>query len=239
MTVQFVLQTRRPLRPLQMASVPAAAKAKSVVEKPVAEPKIVTCRLCGDPGHLATECHMLEHLESETEEEMKVDQGYLEQNRKKVTTRRSSRAAQPPPSPSMSTEQLSTSEWELMQGLSKDEIALINKRRAKAAITRSKQQASRALTGEQANFPSLSHMWSQEVAMNMVFAMASRMRTFLWKKLLWQLRVKSAVDRMQGARWKRNPRWLAMLLSKEVGAIWGHYGALRQKLNNPDILYLM
>ena len=182
---------------------------------------------------------MLEHLESETEEEMKVDQGYLEQNRKKVTTRRSSRAAQPPPSPSMSTEQLSTSEWELMQGLSKDEIALINKRRAKAAITRSKQQASRALTGEQANFPSLSHMWSQEVAMNMVFAMASRMRTFLWKKLLWQLRVKSAVDRMQGARWKRNPRWLAMLLSKEVGAIWGHYGALRQKLNNPDILYLM
>ena len=75
-------------------------------------------------------------------------------------------------------------------------------------------------------------MWSQEVALNMVFAMGSRMRTFLWKKLLWQLRVKSAVDRIQGARWKRNPRWLAMLLSKEVGAIWGHYGAL-------DILYLM
>jgi len=126
-----------------------------------------------------------------------------------------------------------------MQGLTKDEIALITKRREKAAVTRSKQQANRALTGEQANFPSLSHMWSQEVALNMVFAMGSRMRTFLWKKLLWQLRVKSAVDRIQGARWKRNPRWLAMLLSKEVGAIWGHYGALRQKLNNPDILYLM
>ncbi|CAL1135165.1 unnamed protein product [Cladocopium goreaui] len=235
-----VIKKVMPMPEVVMATVPAAAKAKSSADKPVDEPKVVICRLCGDPGHRAKECHMLEQLVSETEEEeMKVDQGYLERTRKKIHSRRSSRAAPQPKSPRTSTEQHSTSEWELMQGLTKDEIALITKRREKAAVTRSKQQANRALTGEQANFPSLSHMWSQEVALNMVFAMGSRMRTFLWKKLLWQLRVKSAVDRIQGARWKRNPRWLAMLLSKEVGAIWGHYGALRQKLNNPDILYLM
>ena len=167
---------------------------------------------------------------------MKVDTGYHEPPRKGVSARR---AARPPPAAEVLTEQPSTTDWEVLHGLTKEEMELINKRRAKAMVVRSKRDAQKALTGEQADFPSLSHVWSQEVALNMVFSMASRMRVFLWKKLLWQLRVKSAVDRIQGARWKRNPRWLALLLSKEVSALWGHYGALRQRLNARDILHLM
>lgn len=123
--------------------------------------------------------------------------------------------------------------------LSEGEQKVIQKRRARQAASRAKASETKALTGLRADYPSLSHTFSNEVALNMVFVMAQRMRTFLWKKLLWQLRVKKAVEMMPQARWKRNPRWLAMLLSKEVGWVYGHYGALKQKLHARDILHLM
>ena len=180
---------------------------------------------------------MLEQLELEDQEtEMPVDTGYVEGTRKQPRAPRHVSHLAPPPT---STETPSSTGWEVLQDLTPEEAVMIAKRRSKAAAAKSKRDTTKALTGEAADYPSLSHVWSGEVALNMVFSMAARMRVFLWKKLLWQLRVKSAVEKMTGARWKRNPRWLAMLLSKEAGALYGHFGALRQRLNARDILHLM
>ena len=126
-------------------------------------------------------------------------------------------------------------EWSMVSELTAEEKQMIAKKREKVAKGKAKKVESRALTGSLADYPSLSTMHSNEVAINMVFVMAARMRTFLWKKMLWQLRVKKAVEAMPQARWKRNPRWLAGLLSREVGWLWGHYGAMRQRLSAPEV----
>ncbi|CAE7534115.1 unnamed protein product, partial [Symbiodinium microadriaticum] len=118
--------------------------------------------------------------------------------------------------------------------LTAEEIALLTKRRQKAALAKSKAQQHRALTEEKADYPSLSHVWSAEVGLNLAAATRSRMVTFGWKRMLWQLRVKQAIEQEGTKRWKRNPRWLAKLFGKEVAALWGHFGAMRQKINNPD-----
>ena len=55
-----------------------------------------------------------------------------------------------------------------------------------------KGSGQRALTGEQAEYPSLRHVWANEVALNAARSVHSRMMTFWWKKLLWQLREKVA-----------------------------------------------
>ena len=93
------------------------------------------------------------------------------------------------------------------------------------------------MTGQLADYPTLSHSYSEEVAINMVWCFRSKMITYLWKKMFWQLRVKRIS--MPGARWKKNHRWLAMLLGKEVAFWWGHLGALRQRMHAPVALPLM
>lgn len=183
--------------------------------------------------------------EIEAEEEMQVD---LAEMRRKLFKAKAKVAASTPFRPT-ARELFKAEEspegspgWDLVNDLSPEEYQMIAKRRQKAAVAKSKRDGQKALTGEMADFPSLSHVWSNEVAYNMVFSLASRMKVFLWKKLLWQLRVKKAVEMTvgaQGARWKRNPRWLAKLLGKEVAAMWGHYGAMRQKLHNPEVFHLM
>ena len=121
-----------------------------------------------------------------------------------------------------------------------EEINMVLKRRSRNQASVQKRKESRALTGWRADYPSLSHFWSEEVPFNMVGAMKSRTVTFMWKKLLWQLRAKEAVTQMiPGARWKKNPRWLAMLLGKEVATLFGHYGAMRQKMNSAEALTYM
>ena len=37
-------------------------------------------------------------------------------------------------------------------------------------------------------------------------------------------------------RWKRNPRWISLMIGTEVAALWGHFGAMRQKLRAPDVV---
>lgn len=67
--------------------------------------------------------------------------------------------------------------------------------------------------------------------LNLVGAIRSKML-----KLLWQARVKEAVETVHaGARWKKNPRWLSQMYGKEVAWVWGHVGALRQKINSPQV----
>jgi len=225
----------------------AASAALGTTKKEKSEKTVKECPLCGDPGHRGRECPLLSP--DTEEEEMKVDQGYAEGTRKKASQPASSPMPVTPPSrvrrpldpyENATKEETASPEWDMISELTQEEKQIIAKRRTKTAATKAKRATQAALTGEAADFPSLSHVWSSEMAMNMVFSLASRMRVFLWKKLLWQLRVKDAVERtMKGARWKRNPRWLSRLLGKEVAAVYGHYGAMRQKMNNPDTWHLM
>ena len=205
----------------------------------------LVCQLCGEPGHHAQECPMLETAvpPSSGEESMQVDLANMRRKVKKPATT--------PPgygtNRRLFAQETSLEEspsWAMVSapGLTEEEVALISKRRERAAKAQSKKKAVQALTGVHADFPSLSHCWSNEVAINLTCSVASRMRVFLWKKMLWQLRVKKAVEQTvgtQGARWKRNPRWLSLLFAKEVAGLWGHFGAMRQKLNNPDVWHLL
>lgn len=132
-------------------------------------------------------------------------------------------------------------EGDMMAGLlTEAEKKMIAKSRAKKGHAAAKKKEQAALTGIQADYPSLSHTWSEDVAFNLVASVRSRMITFQWKKLFWQCRVRQALaETYPQARWKRNPRWLAMLLGKEVAALWGHLGAMRQRLHAPMAVALM
>ncbi|OLP94025.1 hypothetical protein AK812_SmicGene23987 [Symbiodinium microadriaticum] len=185
------------------------------------------------------DCPTLQNISDEEDFTMVTDQG-----EDKDPLRR--KAKQPPPraaaTPMPPTSLLSPAVNPVAVGssdLTAEEIALLTKRRQKAALAKSKAQQHRALTVEKADYPSLSHVWSAEVGLNLAAATRSRMVTFGWKRMLWQLRVKQAIEQEGTKRWKRNPRWLAMLFGKEVAALWGHFGAMRQKINNPDVWHLM
>jgi predicted NAD/FAD-dependent oxidoreductase len=120
------------------------------------------------------------------------------------------------------------------------ERKMIAKAREKQGRAAAKRIEQKALTGQRADYPSLSHQWSSEVAFNMVESVRSRMVVFMWKKLPWQARVKEALAVVYPkARWKNNQRWLAMLLGKEVASLWGHLGAMRQQLHAPVGVALM
>lgn len=124
--------------------------------------------------------------------------------------------------------------------LTEAEMKRIVKSREKRNVTRQKKEETMALSGLKADYPSLSHAYSLEVPFNIVECLRSRMITFMWKKLFWQARVKQAVEMsMPGARWKKNRRWLAGLLGKEIGSLYGHYGAMRQRLSSPVGVDLM
>ena len=128
----------------------------------------------------------------------------------------------------------------MFQQLTDKEMKMLARSREKASRAAAKKAETAALTGVRAEYPSLSNCWSGEVAINIVESFRSRMIAYLWKKLLWQLRVKDAVTVMcPGAKWKKNPRWLAKLLGQEIASQWGHLGALRQRLHSPASLALM
>lgn len=125
---------------------------------------------------------------------------------------------------------------ENIQGLTAEELKIIYKRRHDQE-TRAKQKvATQALTGWLAPYPSLSNVFSDDLACNVMRSTCSRLKTYLWKKLVWQLRVREAVkiESRGKATWKRNPRWLNLLLSYEVASLWGHFGAMRQRLRSAD-----
>ena len=113
---------------------------------------------------------------------------------------------------------------------------MIQKRRTKLAASAKKRIENKALTGIQADYPSLSNCWSEDLTFNILRSTQSRLVTFMWKKLVWQLRVREAinVESKGKAKWKPNPRWQAYLLSFEVAALWGHLGTVRQRLRSSD-----
>ena len=177
--------------------------------------------------------------ESETEEAMQVDVANM---RRKGTRASASTPAEKVNRRLFKEESPEGSMgWDIItaESITAKELQLIAKKRAKEEKALSKKVMNQALTGMNADFPSLSHCWSMEVGLNIAHSVASRMRTFMWKKFLWQLRVKAAVEKTvgpQGAGWKRNPRWLSLL---EVGSLWGHVGSLRQKITDPKVWHLL
>lgn len=119
--------------------------------------------------------------------------------------------------------------------LTTEERNMIARRRERQQEVSRKKAHQAALTGEGANYPSLSTVWSNDLVTNIMRSTQSRLLTFQWKKMVWQLRVRAAVaEESRGrAQWKRNPRWLDMLIGKEIAALWGHFGSMRQKLQPP------
>lgn len=219
------------------------------------------CRVCGDESHRTRDCptlsdgEPLDHVRGALDLEMMSHHSWeaprgramstasgasflpVERTTPKKQPKTKAKAAA---SPAVEHYQLDLDEQITVEQLTPQEKAKIAKARARAAKSKAKREETKSLTGQLADYPTLSHSYSEEVAINMVGCFRNRMVIYLWKKLLWQLRVKDAVERtMAGARWKRNPRWLAMLLGKEVAFWWGHFGALRQRLHAPVALPLM
>jgi hypothetical protein len=90
-----------------------------------------------------------------------------------------------------------------------EEIALLEKRRARQLLSASKKVENKALTGVNADFPSLGAGWSHDPVFNILGSTRSRMIALKWKLWVWMLRVRAAVlIEFPRARWKRNPRWL-------------------------------
>ncbi|CAE7879281.1 unnamed protein product [Symbiodinium sp. KB8] len=105
-----------------------------------------------------------------------------------------------------------------------------------------KSQKVKALTDHQANFPTLSNRYSDDLVINVALSLTCQMLTFKWKQLVWMLRIRRAVEMEFGdsSRWRRNPRWLMMMMmGKQIASLWGHLGAARQLCNDPKLNYLM
>ena len=107
-------------------------------------------------------------------------------------------------------------------GLTTEELMLIAKRREKQEAAGTKKAGHASLTGDLAPFPSLGTRWSQDLPLNIAGSVKHRMMVRKWKELLWMTRIKQAVTlELPKARWKRNPRWLAMMLTSALGASRG------------------
>ena len=93
--------------------------------------------------------------------------------------------------------------------LTVEEAEFIRKRREKHVASAARVRERKALTGQLADYPSLSHCWSEELGLNIAASTTSRMRTWCWKKFVWMVRIKAAVEKDGDRRWKRNRRWPA------------------------------
>ena len=161
-----------------------------------------------------------------------------EQMEKNTTTRRSGKINRGlPPSEDEGPGQRLV-ETDAIQGLTMQELQMVYKHREKEEEKAKKKMATAALTRWESRYPSLSNVWSDDLAFNILGSMRSRLRTYLWKKLVWQRRIKEAVHQESKgkAQWKRNTKWLNYLLSYEVASLWGHFGAMRQRLRSSDFV---
>lgn len=95
-----------------------------------------------------------------------------------------------------------------------------------------------ALTGSEAPFPSLSRMFSMDATFNVAKSVYAQSVTYKWKILLLMLRLKKAVEKDPGRRWKRNYWWLMHMEGRHLASLWGHLGSARQLCFNHKIYYL-
>lgn len=217
------------------------------------------CRICQEWGHKTRECPLIESeddfdkVESVQEVELplrlseerttprntapaamdvdRVRAGAAPKMTAAITTPRRS-ATQRSTTRARGSTDVPTEDQTLAVDLNEDEMKIILRRRERQREALQKKANKAALTGLEAPYPSLSTAWSEDIGFNILRSVQSRLLTFQWKKLVWLLRVRSAVHQESHGRavWKRNPRWLDLLLAREVAALWGHFGAMRQKL---------
>ena len=100
-----------------------------------------------------------------------------------------------------------------------------------------KENKKAALTGREADFPTLSQRYSYDVTFNILGSITEQTLTFKWKLLLLMLRMKQAVesDKTTKRRWKRNPRWIMHMNGRFLAGLWGHLGSARQLCFNPKV----
>ena len=106
--------------------------------------------------------------------------------------------------------------------------------------TCTKENKRAALTGREADFPTLSNRYSYDLTFNILGSLTEQTLTFKWKMMLLQLRVKKAVEADKAARrkWKKNPRWVLHMHGRFLASLWGHIGSARQLCFNPKIYHL-
>lgn len=95
-----------------------------------------------------------------------------------------------------------------------------------------KKEQTLAVTGLNAEFPTLGMTVSHDAVFNMSWIIHGRLIVHKWKQLVWMVRVKDALA-ADGRRFKRHPRWLALMFSREVAALWGHLGTTTKTLAGP------
>ena len=166
------------------------------------------CRVCGEEGHRSRQCPNLESEDESLEhlrQAMEMDnqslrswgepQGRAASNASMASfyqVEKSSPKKAPKAKAKSEVYQLDHDEQEhiTMEDLTEHERAKIAKARARAQKTRQKREQTKALTGQLADYPTLSHSYSEEVPFNMIGCFRSRMVVYMWKKLFWQIRVK-------------------------------------------------
>ena len=85
-----------------------------------------------------------------------------------------------------------------------------------------KAEAKAALTGSQADFPTLSTEFSDDITFNVMNSLRSQGLVFKWKMLLLMMRVKKAVEDPQHQprrKWKRNPRWIMHMHGRHLATV--------------------
>ena len=113
------------------------------------------------------------------------------------------------------------------------------KSRSKAAgsgQTAPKENKKAALTGREADFPTLSHRYSYDVTFNILGSITEQALTFKWKLLLLMLRMKQAVeaDKSTRRRWKRNPRWIMHMNGRFLAGTMGPSGQRPSVVLQPE-----
>ena len=83
-----------------------------------------------------------------------------------------------------------------------------------------------------AEFPTLGMTLSGDAVFNMSWVIHGRLIVHKWKQLVWMVRARDALE-AEGRRYKRHPRWLAMMFSRETAALWGHLGGAVKTLQGP------
>ena len=96
--------------------------------------------------------------------------------------------------------------------------------------TKDKKETRLEITGQYADFPVLGMTHSHDAVFNMSWVLHGRLAVHF--QLVWLLRSRVAMESYE-LPWKRHPRWLAMMMSKEVAAIWGHLGGAVKTLSGP------
>lgn len=98
--------------------------------------------------------------------------------------------------------------------------------------TISKKEQLMAITGLNAEFPTLGMTLSADPVLNMSWTIHGRLLVHKWKQMVWMLRARAAVT-AEGRQYRRHPRWLAMMFAREVAALWGHLGGATRTLQGP------